>query len=202
MGAGDCAHALSGAIARTSPIEAARRRVRVMAATLPQRRGDGLEPVGVGGTCSPGPPARTVSTFLWIAPSGRKHCRQRRTFGRGRKEAIIPERVDSIQPERWPQPTLPPPAIRQTESRATAALVFGVLGLTVLPFIGSPIAVVLALNARRRIASSRGRLNGKGLADAGLALGLVGLLITLYFVYIIYDRILSPPSHIPPGFAG
>jgi hypothetical protein len=119
-----------------------------------------------------------------------------------RGEDIISERVESVQPERWPQATSHPPTVRRTESRATAALVFGILGLTVLPFIGSPIAVVLGLRARRNIAESRGGPDGKGLADAGLALGLAGLLITLYFAYIIYTRILAPPHYIPRGFAG
>jgi hypothetical protein len=108
------------------------------------------------------------------------------------KEAAIPDRLDSFQAERWPQPPSPPLEPRRTEPHATAALVFGVLGLTMLPFIGPIIAVFLGVSARRRIAASAGRVDGKGLADAGLALGIAGLLITLYFAYIIYTRLVSP----------
>jgi uncharacterized protein DUF4190 len=63
----------------------------------------------------------------------------------------------------------------------------------VLPFIGPIVAVVLGVGARRRIATSGERIEGKGLADAGLALGIVGVLFTLYFVYLVYTRLVAPP---------
>jgi uncharacterized protein DUF4190 len=109
------------------------------------------------------------------------------------EEATIPERPDLFHAESWGHPPSPPPVPRRTEPQATAALVFGVLGLTVLPFIGPIVAVVLGMRARRRIAASGERIDGKGLADAGFALGIVGVLFSLYFVYIVYARIMAPP---------
>jgi hypothetical protein len=70
---------------------------------------------------------------------------------------------------------------RRTDRKAIAALVFGVLGLLVLPIVFSVLAVVLgALSVR---ATRRDRaLGGRGLAIAGIVLGIVGLLVGLVLV--------------------
>lgn len=104
------------------------------------------------------------------------------------------DHTESLQSEKWPQGAAPYPGSRRTEPRATAALVFGVLSVSLLPIIGPFFALFYGVSARRRITSSPDRLEGKGLADAGLALGCVGLTITIWYAWILYTRVLAPPG--------
>jgi membrane protein YqaA with SNARE-associated domain len=66
-----------------------------------------------------------------------------------------------------------------TSGLATASLIFGILGLTLLPTLGSVVAVILGYMAKSEINSSAGQLEGSGLATAGLVLGYIGLGLTL-----------------------
>jgi hypothetical protein len=62
---------------------------------------------------------------------------------------------------------------------AIASLIFGILGLTLLPTLGSIVAVILGYMAKSEINSSAEQLEGNGLATAGLVLGYIGLGLTL-----------------------
>jgi membrane protein YqaA with SNARE-associated domain len=66
-----------------------------------------------------------------------------------------------------------------TSGLATASLIFGILGLTLLPTLGSVVAVVLGYMAKNEINSSAGQLEGSSLAMAGLVLGYIGLGLAL-----------------------
>jgi hypothetical protein len=66
-----------------------------------------------------------------------------------------------------------------TSGLAIASLIFGILGLTLLPTLGSVVAVILGYMAKSEINSSTGQLEGSGLATAGLVLGYIGLGLTL-----------------------
>ena len=66
---------------------------------------------------------------------------------------------------------------------ATAALVLGIVSLVICGVILGPVAIVLGSKAKRQIAQSRGRLTGAGSASAGIALGVLGLVLhVLIFV--------------------
>lgn len=72
---------------------------------------------------------------------------------------------------------LPPPAPtypRHTSGLAIASLV---LGLLYLAGIGSVLAVVFGIQARREIDHSDSTVTGRGLATAGIVLGMIGLTI-------------------------
>ena len=64
--------------------------------------------------------------------------------------------------------------LRQTSSLAVVSLVAGILGWTLLPFLGSVAAVVTGHMARSEIRRAPDRLEGDGLAIAGLVLAGVG----------------------------
>jgi hypothetical protein len=66
-----------------------------------------------------------------------------------------------------------------TSGLATASLIFGILGLTLLPTLGSVVALILGYMAKSEINSSAGQLEGGSLATAGLVLGYIGLGLTL-----------------------
>ena len=64
---------------------------------------------------------------------------------------------------------LPP----RRESRALIALVCGILGLVVAPILFGGTAIVLGVQARKRIQASQGLLTGEGLAKAAVILGIL-----------------------------
>ncbi len=66
-----------------------------------------------------------------------------------------------------------------TSNMAIVSLVSGVLGLSLFPILGSIVAVVTGMMARREIRESDGGLSGDGLAVAGLILGWVGVGLTV-----------------------
>ncbi len=76
-----------------------------------------------------------------------------------------------------PPPPLPPPPRRapsatvQTSGLAIASLVSGIAGWTILPLLGSILAIFLGYAARNEIRRDPDRLTGEGFAVAGLVLG-------------------------------
>ncbi|WP_374013755.1 DUF4190 domain-containing protein [Pseudoxanthomonas koreensis] len=79
--------------------------------------------------------------------------------------------------------------IRQTSSLAITSLVAGILGWSLVPFLGTVVAIVTGHMARKEIRNSAGHLDGDGLAIGGLVLGwlavatwLVGVLVLFLFL--------------------
>ena len=64
---------------------------------------------------------------------------------------------------------------RQTSTLAVISLVAGLLGWTLLPFLGSIVAVICGHMARKEIRLAPDRLEGDGLAIAGLVLGYLSI---------------------------
>ena len=76
--------------------------------------------------------------------------------------------------------------IRQTSTLAILSLVSGVLGWSLLPFLGSIGAVILGHLARSEIRREPDRLEGDGLAVAGLVLGYLSIAIGILFLAAIF----------------
>ena len=71
-----------------------------------------------------------------------------------------------------PAPPYPPAAApRQTSAMAIVSLVMGLLGWTLLPFVGSLVAIVCGHMARAEIRRNPATMDGDGMAVAGLVLG-------------------------------
>lgn len=85
-------------------------------------------------------------------------------------------------------------SFRQTSTLAIVSLIFGVLGWTLLPFIGSIVAIVTGHLGRSEIRREPERLQGDGLAVGGLILGyvavalavLAGLIFVLFFGGLVW----------------
>ena len=78
------------------------------------------------------------------------------------------------------------PQYRQTSSSAIISLIFGILGWTVLPLVGSLIAIITGHLARAEIRRDPDRYEGDGMAVAGLVLGWSMIVIsTLVFLAAI-----------------
>ncbi len=73
----------------------------------------------------------------------------------------------------------------QTSTLAIVSLCFGILGWTLMPFIGNIVAIITGHLGRSEIRQSHGGLQGDGLAIAGLVLGYLGLLLGFLAVLMI-----------------
>ena len=76
--------------------------------------------------------------------------------------------------------------VRQTNSLAVVSLVCGILGWTLLPFLGSIVAIVCGHMARSEIRRAPERLEGDGLAIAGLVLGYLSIAMAVLVVFAIF----------------
>ena len=81
----------------------------------------------------------------------------------------------------------PPPPMQyaQDHPRATLSLILGILSVVLCQLI-SPFAWVIGKRTVNEIDASQGQLSGRGLAQAGYILGIVGtVLLVLGIVYLI-----------------
>jgi hypothetical protein len=70
----------------------------------------------------------------------------------------------------------------QTNKKATAALVFGILGLLCLPVVFSVLALVFGIQSRNEIDRSNGSYSGRGMATAGIWLGAIGAALGVFII--------------------
>lgn len=71
------------------------------------------------------------------------------------------------------------PAYRPTSTTAVVSLISGLLGWTLLPMLGSVVAIITGHIARSEIRRNPETLQGDGLAVAGLILGYAAIAIGL-----------------------
>ena len=76
--------------------------------------------------------------------------------------------------------------IRQTSSLAVTSLAAGILGWTLLPVLGTIVAIITGHMARKEIRTSGGRLDGDGLAIGGLVLGWVSAVLWVVGVLVFF----------------
>jgi hypothetical protein len=70
----------------------------------------------------------------------------------------------------------------RNDGSAIGALVCGILSITCAGYLGiilGPVALVLGVRSRRRITDSGGALRGEGMAQAGIVLGIIGIVISI-----------------------
>ena len=72
--------------------------------------------------------------------------------------------------------------MRTTSPLAIISLVSGILGWTLLPLLGSIVAVITGHMARGEIRRAPERLEGDGLAIGGLILGYASILMAVFAV--------------------
>lgn len=98
------------------------------------------------------------------------------------------------QPAYGPQPTYGESAYRQpgygayvppNHPKATTALVLGIIGVVLCPFVGIA-GFVIGGRVRREIAAAPGQWGGHGLATAGWVLGIISIVYaSLLLVYLV-----------------
>jgi hypothetical protein len=98
-----------------------------------------------------------------------------------------PQQAQALPP---PPSSYYPPAVTDeaipTKTNGMAVVSF-VLSLLWLGGLGSLLAIIFAIVARKRIRESRGSLTGDTLAIAGLILGILGLVGILLIVFLAFS---------------
>ena len=74
------------------------------------------------------------------------------------------------------------PPVQQTNGFAVAALVAGIIGLTIFPVFGSVFALIFGYVARSQIKRSQGTQGGTGMAVTGIVLGWIGVVICIVLI--------------------
>ena len=83
---------------------------------------------------------------------------------------------------------------RPNNTMAIISLISSILGLTLLPTIGSVIGLITGYMARGQIRESGGREGGEGLAKAGIILGWIGVglaVLGICLVILIWAGVLG-----------
>ncbi|OFW58569.1 MAG: hypothetical protein A2Y75_10315 [Candidatus Solincola sediminis] len=83
------------------------------------------------------------------------------------------------------------PYVPANNGKATAALVLGILGIFLCPFIFPILALVFGYSAKNEIAASRGAQTGESNATAGIILGWVGIAIDSIWLIIVIIFIIA-----------
>jgi hypothetical protein len=94
------------------------------------------------------------------------------------QRAMVPPPPPPPPPPRPAQPARPPVSVAAsvpTSGMAIASLVLGIGGVTILPLLGSILAIILGYMARNEIRRRPGELSGDGLALAGIVLGWISV---------------------------
>jgi len=89
-----------------------------------------------------------------------------------------------------------PPQRSSTSSLAIVSLIFGVLAWCMLPFVGALVAVIcghLARNEIRRAPVDQ-RIEGDGMAIAGMVLGYVQLVLSVLAVFFLIAALVFGPG--------
>jgi hypothetical protein len=85
-----------------------------------------------------------------------------------------------------PYPGMPGyPAVPKNSGKAIAALVCGILSLICCGIFAAIPAIILGVLGRREIDASGGIVTGRGMATAGLVLGIIGIVLSVITVILL-----------------
>ena len=90
-----------------------------------------------------------------------------------------PPRTPPSRTQPPPRPTYTPATTRTTSGLAIASMLLGIGGLTILPLLGSIIAIILGYMARTEIRQRPSELEGEGFATAGIVMGWIAIGIAI-----------------------
>lgn len=83
------------------------------------------------------------------------------------------------------QPYQQMPSSAPTSTLAMVSMIAGIIGWVLAPLLGSLVAIVTGHMAKREIRESAGRIEGDGMATAGLVLGYLQLVPALLCICAI-----------------
>jgi len=94
----------------------------------------------------------------------------------------------------------PPPTGLRTSTNAIVSLIAGITGWTLLPMLGSIVAIIFGYIAKSEIKKSNGMVTGNGMATAGLILGYVSVAMGICLACIwvlLFAGLISLPFAFP-----
>ncbi|MGI9123778.1 MAG: DUF4190 domain-containing protein [Mycobacterium sp.] len=99
-----------------------------------------------------------------------------------------------------PPPGYPAPAYAQPPAhpQATTAIVLGILGL-VLCGVAAPFALWLGRKSMTEIDASGGRLSGRGQAQAGFIMGIIGTVFLAIGLILVFTGVIGGIMSSPKG---
>ncbi len=77
-----------------------------------------------------------------------------------------------------------PAPVTKTSTMAIISLIAGITGWSILPFLGSIVAIITGHMAQSEIKKSGGMITGKGMAVAGLILGYLSIALGLCLICV------------------
>jgi uncharacterized protein involved in response to NO len=77
-----------------------------------------------------------------------------------------------------------PAPVTKTSTMAIISLIAGITGWSILPFLGSIVAIITGHMAQSEIKKSGGKITGKGMAVAGLILGYLSIALGLCLICV------------------
>jgi len=77
-----------------------------------------------------------------------------------------------------------PAPVTKTSTMAIVSLIAGITGWSILPFLGSLVAIITGHMAQSEIKKSGGMITGKGMAVAGLILGYLAIALGLCLICV------------------
>jgi hypothetical protein len=86
--------------------------------------------------------------------------------------------------EQYNTPAIPP-IMPHNSTMAIISLIGGIAGWTVLPFLGSIVAIITGHMAKSEIKKSSGMVTGNGMATAGLILGYLSIAFGLCLICVL-----------------
>jgi hypothetical protein len=91
-----------------------------------------------------------------------------------------------------PYPGVAPPGypVPPAHPQSTTAMVLGIVGL-VLCGVASPFAMWLGRKSMREIDASGGRLSGRGMAQAGYILGIIGTVLLALGLTLVFTGVIG-----------
>lgn len=84
------------------------------------------------------------------------------------------------------------PYSKPNSTTAVISLIAGILGLTLLPTLGSIAALITGYTAKKEIRESSGSIGGDGLATGGIVLGWIGVGLTVIGLCVVGALFLVP----------
>ncbi|MBN1289225.1 MAG: DUF4190 domain-containing protein [Actinobacteria bacterium] len=84
-----------------------------------------------------------------------------------------------------PHPHHIPGAGKKTSGLAVASLIMGIGGFLCVPLVMPLLAIIFGILSRREIRKSEGKIEGSGMANAGLALGITALAIPVILAAVL-----------------
>lgn len=79
------------------------------------------------------------------------------------------------------------PPVKKTSGKAIASLVLSIIGLFILGIVLGPVAIGLAVSAKKDIKEKPNEVEGECMATSGLVIGVIGFVLSIVFIILLFS---------------